>query len=260
MGFWEKQTDKPLYPDLLWSRPENKRYAGKLLIIGGQAGEFAHVASAFEAANKAGAGHVHVLLPQSLEKLAGVIPEVGFATANKSGSFAKSALASWFDASEWAEHVLFGGDFGKNSETTTILDGFLLRGNRSTTLNLNSIISIAISLEQLVKMPTTLVIDRGILQKIGTAMGLTVPIKSTTPMQRLSELIHQVSQGNKANLVIQDENIIWVAVGGNVISTKAKPVDNTRLSAACAVWLMQNPTKPLEALAGACFELSASNS
>lgn len=254
MDYWQKQTDKPLFEELIWSRPENKRYAGKLLVVGGHAGEFSHVAAAYQAAEKAGTGHIRVLLPQSLERLASMMPEVEFAPANKSGSFAKNALASWFDASEWADHVLFAGDFGKNSETTTIIDDFLLRGAKPTTLNLNSLSSIAINLEQLIKMQVTLVIDRTMLQKIGTAIGLTVPIKSTTPMEQLAGIIHQVSQGNRSNLVIKDEEVIWTAAGGNVVSTKSKQIDNTKLSAACAVWLMQNSNKPLKALATACYK------
>jgi hypothetical protein len=256
MEYWQKQGEKPLFEDLVWSRPENKKYAGKLLIIGGQAGEFSHVASAFESAQKAGAGSIRVLLPESLRKLAQIIPEVEFAPANKSGSFARNALAEWFDASEWADHVLLAGDFGKNSETTTIIDGFLLRGNRAATLNLNSLSSSGVPLEQLVKMPITLVIDRSLLQKIGTSIGLTVPIKSTTPAIQLAEIIHQISQGNTANLVIQDEEQTWVASGGNIVSTKSKPIDNTKLSAASSVWLMQNPAKPLEALATAYHQLT----
>lgn len=258
MDFWQKQTDKPLFPDLIWSRPENKRYAGKLLIIGGQKEEFAHVANAFSAADKAGAGHTRVLLPESLQKLAQIIPEVEFAPANKSGSFARQALAQWFDLSDWSDHILLAGNFGKNSETTTIIDGFLLRGNCPATLNLDSLSSTGINLAQLLKLPLTLVIDRSLLQKIGIALSLTVPIKSTTPIDRLSEIIHQISQGNKANLVIQDDEQIWTAASGKVVSTRSKAIDNTQLSAVCSVWLMQNPGKPLEALTTACFEFASS--
>lgn len=250
-GYWQKQGEKPLFPDLMWSRPENRQYAGKLLIIGGQAGEFSHVASAYEAAQTAGAGYTRVLLPESLRKIAQMLPEVEFAPANQSGSFARNALAEWFDLAAWADHVLLVGDLGKNSQTTTILDGFLLRGTSPVVVNLNSLSSIGIELAQLVKMPLTLVINRSILQKIGIALGLTTPIKSTTPISQLAEIIHQISLGNKANLVIQDGEQVWIAVGGNVVSSKTKETDNTKLSAACTVWLMQNPSKPLEALATA---------
>lgn len=254
---WQKQeAAKPLFGNLLWSRPENKKSAGKLLIIGGQAGEFAHVAGAYEAAYKAGAGSIRVLLPESLRKIAQALPEVEFAPTNQSGSFARTALAEWFDLANWADHVLLAGDFGKNSETTTIIDGFLLKYIKPTTLNLNSLSSSGISLEQLIKMPVSLVVNRSIFQKICISIGLTVPIKSTTPVAQLAEIIHQVSLGNKANLVIQDGEQTWAAAEGRVTSTRIDQTDNTNLSAACAVWLMQNPTKPLEALTTAIFESS----
>ena len=254
---WQSQTpDEPLFADLLWSRPENKKYAGKLLIIGGQSQEFAHVASGFQAAQQAGAGSIRVLLPDSLKKLAQVIPEVEFAESNKSGGFAKTALASWFELAEWADHVLLAGDFGKNSETTTLLDGFLLRGNIDATMNLSSLASTSVDFAQLMKRPLTLTIDRPLLQKLGVALGLSVPIKSTTPNVQLAEIIHQVSQGNTANLIVEDQNQTWTAANGGVVSTKSDKTNNTKLSAACAVWLMQNPKKPLEALSTAVYEQS----
>ena len=40
--YWHKQTSsKPLFPELIWSRPENRQLAGKLLIIGGNLHGFA---------------------------------------------------------------------------------------------------------------------------------------------------------------------------------------------------------------------------
>lgn len=252
---WRKQEKgEPLFPNLLWSRPENKKSAGKLLIIGGQAGEFAHVAGAYEAGTKAGAGTVKVLLPESLRKIAQALPDVEFAPANQSGSFARNALSEWFDLASWADQVLLAGDFGKNSETTTIIDGFLLKGSKHITLNLNTLASTGISLDQLMKMPITLVIDHAKLQKIGIALGLTTPIKSTTTMNQLADILHQISMGNQANLVIQDSDNIWVATGGNITTTQSQPIDNTLLSATCAVWLMQNPSRPLEALTTAAYE------
>ena len=97
--YWHRQTtEKPLFPDLLWSRPENKRHAGKLLIIGGNEHEFAAPAEAYAEAAKAGIGTAKVLLPNKLQKTIGKILENGeYAPSNNSGSFAKSALAEWHD-------------------------------------------------------------------------------------------------------------------------------------------------------------------
>jgi len=245
--------DEPLFPDLLWSRPENKKNAGKLLIIGGQAGNFMNISSAYSFAQEAGAGTVKVLMPGSLMKIAGGIEGAEFAPSNKGGSFAKTALAQFFDLSEWADHVLLAGDFGKNSETTVILDGFLLKNPKPITISQHALESIGISLAQLTQMLLTLVIDRGILQKVGKAVGTHVPVTSLTTYENMGDIIQNISAGSKANFVIQDEEHTWAAVKGEIVSTKSKPEDSTALSAYCSVWQMQNPAKTLEALATACI-------
>lgn len=252
-----KQEGEPLFPDLIWSRPENRRYAGKLLIIGGSLSEFQNISAAYTFAKEAGAGYTRILMPESLRKFTENIEGAEFAPANNSGGFAKNALAQFFDLSDWADHILLAGDFGKNSQTTVILDGFILRGVKPITISKNTLESIGIGLGELIKMPVNLVIDRSVFQKIGKAIGAHVPITSLTPYEKMAEIVQNISKGAKASLVIMDDEYIWTAVNGEVISTKSKPVDINALSAYCAVWLMQNPTKPLEALATACFECLA---
>lgn len=250
---WQKQDkDKPLFEDLLWSRPENKKYAGKLLIIGGQSAEFQNISSAYSFAHEAGAGHIRMLMPESLRKITENIDGAEFAPSNKSGGFAKAALAQFFDLSEWADHVLLAGDFGKNSETTVILDGFSLKGPKPITISQDTLESIGIDFDRLLQMALTLIVDRNVFQKIGKAVGTHVPITSLTTYENMGDIIQNVSARSKANLVIMDEEHIWAAVKGKLISTRSRPVDINALSAYCAVWLMQNPSKPLEALATAC--------
>jgi NAD(P)H-hydrate repair Nnr-like enzyme with NAD(P)H-hydrate dehydratase domain len=59
---WQKQaSSKPLFDDLLWSRPEQKALAGKLLIIGGNSHAIAAPGEAFMLASKAGAGDIRVV-------------------------------------------------------------------------------------------------------------------------------------------------------------------------------------------------------
>src|SRR3989344_1032892 len=100
--YWHKQAkDKPLFEDLLWSRPENKARAGKLLIIGGNAHTFAAPAAAFVSAAKAGAGSVRALMPDKLKKTIGSsLAEAQFAPSTPSGSFSRKALV---DALELAK-------------------------------------------------------------------------------------------------------------------------------------------------------------
>src|SRR3954462_7666379 len=109
--YWHKQTpDKPLFPDLLWSRPENKRQAGKLLIVGGNTHGFAAAGEAYAEAIKAGIGTARVLLPDGLQKTVGRVFEAGeYAPSTPSGSFGRQALAELLSLSRWADGTLLAG-------------------------------------------------------------------------------------------------------------------------------------------------------
>ncbi|MBI1856731.1 hypothetical protein HY003_03405 [Candidatus Saccharibacteria bacterium] len=127
LTYWHKQTmDAPLFPDLQWSRPEHKKHAGKLLIIGGNLHGFAAPAEAYIEANRAGVGLTRVLLPDAVKKIAGNILEtVDYAPSTPSGSFSRQALADFIEQSAWADSVLLVGDFGRNSETAILLEKFM---------------------------------------------------------------------------------------------------------------------------------------
>src|SRR3954464_694344 len=121
--YWHKQSaEKPLYEDLHWSKPENKSTAGKLLILGGNAYGLTAPGIAFAAAQKAGIGSSHVLLPDAIRKSIGSSFEEGeFAASTPSGSFARSSLNQILENADWGDGVLLAGDFGKNSETAVLL-------------------------------------------------------------------------------------------------------------------------------------------
>src|SRR4051812_16511922 len=127
--YWHKQTAaQPLFPDLLWSRPENKKQAGKLLIVGGNAHGFVAPGEAYNEAARAGIGTARVLLPDSLQKTVGRVFEAGeYAPSTPSGSFGRQALPDLLDMSQWAEGTLLAGDFGRNSETAVLLEQFIAK-------------------------------------------------------------------------------------------------------------------------------------
>lgn len=254
MNYWQKQTSEPLFPDLLWSRPETKRGAGKLLIIGGQAQEFSHVAAVYTAAEKAGAGTVRVIMPESTRKFTKMLPNIEYAPSNTSGSFAKAALGEFFEASEWADHVLLAGDLGKNSETTTVLDGYLLRCQAQTTIADNALRSIALPAEQLIRRPVALVLSQSNLQKLAVNLGLASPITSSTVSNKLAEILHEITNDKKGSIAAEHGGNLWASSEGKVFSRSIeKSTDQSVLAATIAVWVMQNPVKIFEAMATALF-------
>src|SRR5450830_1137330 len=92
--YWYRQTaEKPLFPDIEWSKPEQKSQKGKLGIIGGNKLGFISVAESYETSLKTGAGEVRVLLPDVLRKsIPASMTEVIFGATNPSGGLAKDAL------------------------------------------------------------------------------------------------------------------------------------------------------------------------
>ena len=93
----------PLFEDLLWSRPENKQHAGKLLIIGGNKFSFNSPAEAYNEAERAGAGAIRVILPDSLRTtISKIFPAADFAQSNPSGGFSNAALAEIIEQMDWA--------------------------------------------------------------------------------------------------------------------------------------------------------------
>src|SRR4051794_20655319 len=97
--FWHKQVPgKPLFPELEWSRPENRQMAGKLLLVGGNLHGFAAPAEAYALSLKAGIGTSRVLLPSAIQKAVGPSIENGeFAASTPSGSFSQRALVELLD-------------------------------------------------------------------------------------------------------------------------------------------------------------------
>ncbi len=253
MGDWLKQTDKPLFENLLWSKPENKQAAGKLLIIGGQKDNFSHVAATYEAAVRAGAGAVRVLLPESLHKVAHFLPDVEFAPVNKSGGFSSSALDTMLDLSSWADMVLLAGDFGKSSETTTLLDNYLKKHSGPLAISSRVLESIDASVAG---KNILLVTEFEPLQKLSKDTGASEAFTSDMGAVRFSEVLHNFADVNDLQIVAYYQKNIWVAAERQVSSTEGKFNIDTA-SAYTSVWLMQNPSQLFKALTTACFETRA---
>ena len=125
-GF-HKQGDKPIYENIFWDRPVNKKAAKSLLIIGGHGTRFSAVQSSFQAVLSAGIGSVTVLLPESVKKVTGTIPNCVFLPSNKSGAFAANNLDNFTSYSSEADGVLLMGEISNNDETISLFEEFLLK-------------------------------------------------------------------------------------------------------------------------------------
>lgn len=254
MDYWQKQLGEPLFPALQWSKPETKRAAGKLLIIGGNLHTFSAPGQAFQAAVEAGVGVAKVLLPEGLRKTIGATLEnAEFAPMNKSGSFAKEALAEWLDWSAWADCVLSAGDMGRNSETAIVLESFLSRYHGPLVITQDSLNLLTTRPQDLFARPHTVIVASfGQLQKVWPVVSAGDVIQYRSPLATNVSLLHEASTKLAAFVVTKHNEDVIVAVDGRVSTTKLpEPVWRVRTATAMAVWWLQNPSKPFEALTSA---------
>jgi ADP-dependent NAD(P)H-hydrate dehydratase / NAD(P)H-hydrate epimerase len=248
--YWQRQTtEKPLFPDLLWSRPENKQFAGKLLVVGGNLHGFSAPATAYNAALQAGVGVARVMLPDKLEKTVHrIFPEAEYAPSTPSGSFATKALGELLPAAEWADGVLLAGDIGKNSETTILFDSFLEKYPGNITLCGDMIDYASLQAKTIITRPRTLLVCTDYeLQKFAVRSEYPIAITSNMDMIQLVNALHSMSLEWAVNLLVLRDNTAFVAVDGLVSSTPTS-IGINELAAHASVWLLQNPTKPYEAL------------
>lgn len=254
--YWLKQPlDTPLFPDLLWSRPENKQLAGKLLIIGGNEHGFVAPAAAYAAAEQAGVGTARMLLPDSMRRYVGKVFEAGdFAPTTPSGSFAQKALAEFLDMADWADAVLLAGDFGRNSETAILLEKFSASYTGQLTMTGDSADYVIGAPQPWLSRPDTLlVLTFGQLQKLFVASRAPRAVTSTMDKLRLVEAICDFSSAHTMSLIVLHQQTIFTAYAGRISTTSGSELtgsqnDFTVTASKAAVWWLQNPSHGFEAL------------
>ncbi len=254
---WQRQTKEPLFKDILWSKPENKRHAGKLVIIGGHAQSFNAVSQAYTAANRAGIGNARVIVPDKLRHmLSKLFPEAEFAPSTNIGSFSRQALGAFMDSSEWADGVLLAGDFGRNAETAVLLESFIEKysGPLSLTGDALNYFSDSLSRSKLSDRSKTLIVGTvPQIQKIAEPMLIQQNVDFIKIIKQISDWVEET----KLSVLTSHSNQLITAVDERLSST---PVKNGGLEPAVApyatVWWLQQSDKPFEAITTAVYEIS----
>lgn len=257
--YWQRQgRGKPLFPGLEWSRPENKQLAGKLLIVGGNLYGFSAPAEAYTESVKAGIGTARVLLPNAIQKIVGpLVTNAEFGASTPSGSFSKQALGELLIQTQWADGVLFAGDLGRNSETAVLVEKFLHASEIPTVLTTDAIEYITTLPETAITRPNTvLVTSFSQLQRLGSAVNFEKPLLFSMDLLRLIAWLHDFTDRHAPHLIVKHLDHLFVAVNGEVSVTKLdNDLEIWRLKTAthAAVWWIQNPHKPFEALTAAVY-------
>ena len=250
---WIRQSKEPAFADVLWSQPQNKRGAGKLLIIGGHKQSFNAVSAGYSTSLKAGVGSVRVILPDSLQRmLRGVLPEAEYAPTNSIGSFSRQALDTLLLASEWSDAVLLAGDFGHNSETAVLLESFIDKYRGRLTLAGDSLEYFQAKPDKIFdRSGTVIVCSLASLQKLAQPK---TALRQTDDLVQILKRLDGFSREIKTGLVINNSAQIIVACDGKQSTTPiSTAVDDEALAAYVSVWWLQQPEKIFEALTTAAW-------
>lgn len=252
--YWIKQIEgQPLFPDILWSRPETKQGAGRLLIIGGTSFGFAAPGQAYAAAVFAGIGTVRVLLPETLRKIVGShMLEADFAPTNPSGSFSREALEAMLQHAQWSEAVLLAGELGRNSETAVTLENFVKRYRGQLTITRDAAdYFLKTPLDILDRSDTLLVVSIEQLQKLAAAAHYEEPLLFSMGASLLATWLHGFSSLHAAHLILCHDSQFFVASGGRVASqrsTSEEKIWRVKTAARATVFWLQSPAKAFEAM------------
>ncbi len=254
--YWQKQTSEPLFPDILWSRPESKSVAGKLAIIGGNAHAFGAPGVAYATATSSGIGHVKVLLPDAIKKtVKHVLPDADFAPSNPSGSFSTQALSSFLDIADWSDATILAGDFGRNSETAVLIESFIEKYTGLLCITQDTADYFKTITQKLFsRQNTLLVVSLAQLQKMYINLPSIIPITYGMESPQLAEAMHIITLEKPICLVTKHHDQIFVAQGGEVVSNPA-PENPWRVKTAsrATVFWLQNKDNATEAISSSLF-------
>ncbi len=250
--YWQKQdSHTPLFPDIEWSKPEQRSMAGKLAIIGGNSGGFVAVASAYQLALSTGIGQARVIVPGVLKRtIPPHISDVMFVESTMSGGIAKDD-PQLLTSIEWADMILLVGDNGRSSETAIAFEQ-LLRGDTPLVITRDAVDLLMNASQQVVdREKTLLVLSLAQLQKLFKSLYYPKIISFSMQLLALVEVLHKFTLTYPVTIATFHHNQLIVAHNGSVTTTSYdQPMSiwrgDTATRAACFwTWSIK---KPLEAV------------
>ena len=241
LDYWHRQSTNKLFNDIDMMAPEQRRFAGKLLIIGGNKGMFFAVASALEAAKKFGVGEVRALMPDALKNQVPSTPELYFAEAETSGAFGRLALQEMLRQAEWADAVLLIGDSGKNAETSLVFAEFMDKCQKPVYITRDAVETVTPSAVDwaMRDYETGLLLTMPQLQKMLRTMYYPKVITLSMPTNQLVETLHKFTLSYPVAVATFHNDLIVVAEKGVVVTQSISDTNLTPISIWSGALLVQ---------------------
>ena len=232
LDYWHRQSTKKLYSDIDMMAPEQRRFAGKLLIIGGNKGMFFAVANVLETAKKFGVGEARALMPDALKNQVPSTPELYFAEAETSGAFGRLALQEMLRQAEWADAVLLIGDSGKNAETSLVFAEFMNKCQKPVYITRDAVEAVTSSATDwaMRDYETGLLLTMPQLQKMLRTMYYPKVITLSMPTNQLVETLHKFTLSYPVSVATYHNDLVIMAEKGEVVTQSIADTDLTPIS------------------------------
>lgn len=252
---WRRQDKKPLWPNLVWAKPEQKNRAGKLLVIGGHLHGFENAARAYEQALTAGIGQAKVVLPDKLRPvLGGQLEHAVFAPSTAAGTLASQGRSVLTEYISWADTLLFT-QTGENSETVRLIVELISHTSRPAVMTGDILNLIKHDAYRLLDNSKMLVLEPKGLQILLKILQSPLTVRHDMGLRPLVLAMLSEPKLKLFKLAVVYEDTIVIAVDGQAVTTKRhQHPDPVSLAAWLAVWWSWRPAGGLDALATAAYE------
>lgn len=251
----EKQSDKPLYEDILWNRPV--RRTGRVLLVGGHRDGFAELQKLYQGFEKAQVAESRLALPDKLSKLVGSLEGISLLASTPSGSISRDALSELVYLSDESDLVSLGPDLSNNSETILTMQRLIAETRTSILIPPQSI-------EQLLseaggwkdKENLLICMKYKQLYRLASILAIDTSISLNPNKEIIAEIALAASQEFTPSIVVLFEDAIIVAVRGKASITKVISDDLGSLVGLLSTFWMQNSAKQYEALTTGAYVIN----
>jgi ADP-dependent NAD(P)H-hydrate dehydratase / NAD(P)H-hydrate epimerase len=256
---YQKQTQQPLFADILWNRPINRAAAGTLLIVGGHSRDFSLVQSFYQTAIASGIGRCRVILPDSLRSLLAGTPDTVFVPGNASGALAREALGLIVQMAEEAQAVAIGVNLSSSSETTVLVEALLEKLTIPIILHDEGLNVIKHHPQVATSRADCLIIaNMQQVFKLSGWLGLPIAIRTEGGVVNKVEIMAELAQAGRCNYLLSGRDMITAAENQISLTATVSAMDffQSATYGAASVFWAQNRQRPFAGLTTAAYVLA----
>lgn len=236
------------------------RHAGRLLLVGGQSGNFSVPNNIYLVAQASGVGECQIAFPDSLQKTLAPTGIGIFTPANPSGSFGKGSVGMILEAATDFDAVGIGGDLGNNSQTTVALESLLTQCEQPVALYDDALELLRFQPDLIARRPRRLVIaDMNDLFKLAGRLGVALPTIKDGGVTAKIEIVRALAAATTADYVIFGREIIVASAGEVSVTDLGYTPEPAVVYGVAMVFWLQNRKSPFQGLTTAAYILSQFN-